>query len=171
MPREETAELLLKLYSARKEAKEFLDFFIDPDVGKIADKAHTQIKNEVWREVKRKPALRITRIRKTLKWFDSFDAGVEEQLKLRLFAIEQLCSRNKKAIFSDAMRRGIVSIVADTLKMADKNFMSSLVVDDIVRNVKSLPVSFRLSFYHKIDNQLRIDLMEALREEGVMIND
>ena len=171
MPREETAELLLKLYSARKEAKEFLDFFIDPDVGKISDKAQTAIKNEVWREVKHKAALRMTRIRKTVKWFDSFDPGIEEQLKLRLFAIDQICSRNKKTIFSDATARGVINLVTDTLRLADKNCMSAFVVDDIVRDVKSMPESYRLSFYHKMANQLRADLIEVLREEGVIIND
>lgn len=171
MPREETAELLLKLYSARKEAKEFLDFFIDPDVRKITDKAQTAIKNEVWREVKHKAALRITRIRKTVKWFDSFDPGIEEQLKLRLFAIGQICSRNAKTIFSDATSRGVITLVVETLRLADKNFMSASVVDEIVKHVKSMPVSYRISFYYKNVNQLRADLIEALREEGVTIND
>lgn len=171
MSREETAELLLKLYSARKEAKEFLDFFIDPDVGKISDKAQTAIKNEVWREVKHKAALRMTRIRKTVKWFDSFDPGIEEQLKLRLFAIGQICSRNKKTIFSDATARGVINLVTDTLHLADRNCMSAFVVDDIVNDVKSMPASYRLSFYHKMENHLRADLIELLREEGVMIND
>lgn len=43
MTQEQTAELLLQVYEASKEAKAWLDFYIDPDIDSLLEKYKKQI--------------------------------------------------------------------------------------------------------------------------------
>ena len=38
MDKEQLIELILEVYAARKDAKEYFEFFLNPDVGKLLDK-------------------------------------------------------------------------------------------------------------------------------------
>ena len=41
------AELVLDLYAARPEAKEYLDFYVQPDIDKRLERAKSNIKKEI----------------------------------------------------------------------------------------------------------------------------
>ena len=43
MPAEQIADLVLELYDARKEAKEYLEFWLDPDTPKALEKARKKV--------------------------------------------------------------------------------------------------------------------------------
>ena len=62
MDADQLRELILDVYSARKEAKEYFEFFLDPDVDKLRDKLWTVIEKELNRTKRRQLAAQVGNI-------------------------------------------------------------------------------------------------------------
>lgn len=81
-------EMILEAYSARKEIKEYFEFFLNPDIEHLLDKYQTIILKEL-RRTKRGSysKARISFIRKQIKEFSSFQPGYEALLDIRFFTL------------------------------------------------------------------------------------
>lgn len=132
-------ELILDIYSARKEAKEYLEFFLNPDVAKLTEKYQKAIDKEMNRVHKRLVSPRITRIKKMLKEFDSFGTGAESELELRFFALT-VGFRNGGAYWmSETAVKGLRGLMAEMLKIADLAGYADTTVSRIAKMIDSLP--------------------------------
>ncbi|MEZ3590325.1 MAG: hypothetical protein K1V84_04760 [Muribaculaceae bacterium] len=87
MSPEHLRELLLDLYDARKEAKEYLEFYINPDAAKIIERYAKVIDREGER-ARRGRRFRTTICSKAIKDFSSYGAGAEYEAQLMTRALD-----------------------------------------------------------------------------------
>lgn len=118
LDRDEVVQVLLDLYTARKEAREWLDFFADPDVDKRLDKAKESIARELNRGRGQSKA-RISHIRKTIKDFASLQPGDEAVAELMTYTIEQAYASSRRIRLSNTLISGLQRLVNDTVSWLD----------------------------------------------------
>lgn len=134
-------ELILDLYSARAEAKEYLDFFVDPDIEKLLDKTVTAIAKEINRKAKRqylKP--RITKIRALIKKVATLNPGREYVVELMTRTIEEAAKAGSRFWFTEAHDTAFSRILSDTVILADETGILTLTVGrlkDIIESISS----------------------------------
>lgn len=153
-------DLILDLYSARAEAKEYLDFFVDPDIDKLLDKTLTAIAKEINRKAKRqylKP--RITKIRALIKKVATLNPGREYVVELMICTIEEAAKAGSSYWFSDAHDTAFARILTDTVILADETAILSATVGRIKGIIDSMtsPVLSRPSKHFKAVLQNALD--------------
>ncbi len=82
--KEEIIEIILNLYDARAEAKDYLEFFLNPNEQKRMDKVKSIIYKEFFK-TRGYPRTRITVCRKAIKDFISLGASHEAQAEVIFF--------------------------------------------------------------------------------------
>ena len=82
LPREQLELMILEAYESRKEIKQYFDYFINPDVNKLADKYQLEISKEFYRSKRGYTKARITNIRRIYKEFQGFHPGFDKELEL-----------------------------------------------------------------------------------------
>lgn len=87
MSPEHLRTLLLDLYEARKEAREYLEFFINPDADKIVERYSRVIEREGER-ARRGRRFRSSICSKAIKEMASYGAGAEYEAQLRIRALD-----------------------------------------------------------------------------------
>lgn len=126
MSAEQLSALILDLYSARKDAKDYLDFFVDPNIEKRLDKARVLIDREMARVSRGRLNVRITRIKATISYITSLGAGEEADAAILLHAIGRACSisadihikESLQAAFSRLLERAVIEAnTAGTLSL------------------------------------------------------
>lgn len=121
--------LILDLYSARKEAKEYLDFFANPDLDALTERYRTLIAKEFSRGKYAKSTARISRIRTYLRDYASFGVPAEAVIELMDYSLRTGLIIEQKRYVSSAFASGMKRLAADILKYGDKN----LVFDSTLR--------------------------------------
>lgn len=111
-------QVILDLYSARKEAKDYLDFFIDPDIDTRMDKARQAIIKEMTRG-RRDAKARISHIRKIIKDIASLQPDAEFVAELMVFAVESAYTSSRTLRFRPTLVGGTERLVNDTVKFLD----------------------------------------------------
>lgn len=130
MTAEQISELLLDLYSARPEAKEYLDFFLSPDIDKKLEKAKVNIEKELLRNSRRgyyRP--RMTRIKRFIRDIQSFNPGAEHVIDVSMFTIRRITAIGSDHWIKDATQRGAARLLNDTVKIADTAGLLDMVLD------------------------------------------
>lgn len=92
LPKEELEVVLMELYEARKEAKEYLEYWLNPDAEKELEKCKKVVERQFLTPqgvFKRTPSLPV--IAKTLKDFMSLCFDPEKIAELMLFIPECMC--------------------------------------------------------------------------------
>lgn len=118
---DELRELLLQVYDARKEAKDYLEFFLNPDIEKKRLEAIKTINKEMGRHSKRRFACRVSNIKKALKLFATYQPEDEMFVKLYLEVIRAMCGAAQIEYFQQSFQNGAVALTTDFLKFIDKN--------------------------------------------------
>lgn len=91
MEKDELIKLVLELYSARKEAKEYLDFYAAPDEkAKLEEYKHI-IKEEFYPFKNREPKTRFSVCRKAVSDFNKLKPSEESRAELLVFYMENAC--------------------------------------------------------------------------------
>ena len=142
MTREQIIQIVLDAYAARKEVREYFDFFIDPDVDKLMEKTIARIDKELMRGKHGRSTSRITLVRRAIKDFASFDPGAEYVMRVMLETLRHILEREKYISFE----KGTHKLVSDIIAYADahamvQNTMSSL--HDMARDMQLGTASFR----------------------------
>lgn len=151
-------ELVLELYDARPEAKEYLDFFIKPDIDAKLEKAKTAIKKEMSRNSKGRNRARSTRIRRYIKDISSLNPGDEAVCEIMTFAIETACAVGSDQWIKEVTQRGFAKLLHETLIAADKAGMLDIYLPRIEKAVGAM----RSSWFRS--NEFKSLLKETLRE-------
>ncbi|MDY4810591.1 MAG: DUF6155 family protein [Muribaculaceae bacterium] len=113
-------EMILEAYSARKEIKEYFEFFLNPDIEHLLDKYQTIILKEL-RRTKRGSysKARISFIRKQIKEFSSFQPGYEALLDIRFFTLANAINLEAYLYYPDTLYKGIALLINDILDIAN----------------------------------------------------
>lgn len=122
MSREQIVELMVELYDARREAKDYLDFFVNPDIDGRLDKARVGIKKELVRSSKGRNKARISRVRRYIKDISSLNPGVEPVVEIMTYAVETACSVGNRMWIKDSTQQAFAKLMADTLLIAEDDF-------------------------------------------------
>lgn len=117
------AEMVMDLYNARPEAKEYLDFFCNPDIESKLTKARAAIKKEMWRTSRGRNRMRFTRIRKTVKDIASLNPGPEPVAEIMTYAIEEMCRVGADQWIKDATQNAAAKHIIDTLKFLNNHLL------------------------------------------------
>lgn len=121
LDRDQLIQLILGLYSTRKEAKAYFDFFLNPDVDKLYETYSKAIEKELSRYKRYKSTARISRIRANIKEFTSFDPGVEVVVNLMIYTIKAAIVNELRRDFPRTLELGIGKLCKECLEYADAN--------------------------------------------------
>lgn len=146
LSREQIIDVVLTAYSAKKSIKDYFDFFAMPDVDKLYDKFMRELVKEISRGKYHQSTARISRIRNTIKDFESYNPGAERVRDLRMAAINMLIDQERVKNFSDTLINGTLKLLNDTIAYADRNliFDSTMrMVDECVKESNDRSRHFR----------------------------
>mgnify|MGYP001115079695 CR=1 FL=1 len=92
MDKSEIIKMVLELYSARKEAKEYLDFYAEPNEGQKLEEYKHIIREEFYPSRNREPKTRFSVCRKALSDFKKLKPSEDSVAELMVFYMENACS-------------------------------------------------------------------------------
>lgn len=120
MDREQMIEIILDLYSNRPEAKEYFEFFLNPDIAKLREKVIVKAQKELARTKRGSYSrMRISKIKSLDRYFSSFNPGSEEVLDMK-FRLFNLCVlQSYHVYYTPAINKSITLLLADLIKFAD----------------------------------------------------
>lgn len=127
--REQLLEVVLGAYDSSKEAHDYFEFFLDPDIDALIEKYAEQAQKEAFRTKRgNRSKCRITVIKKMVRQAIAYGVGPEDVLRLyaRLFFIVALSTRF--VWYSEAQLRSVAGMAADILKYADRHGIASQAV-------------------------------------------
>lgn len=127
-------ELILEMYDARKEVKEYLAFFLNPDSKALFEKYQKLIVRELSRNKYRRSKARISRIKEYVVQFESFSPDIEYRYLLYRWLIVQAMSAESIYDFTDTLFNGIDKLIVRGLDLASKNYQ----LDTFIANAQKL---------------------------------
>lgn len=157
-------ELIVDLYEARKEAKEYLDFYVNPDIEKRLDKARTAIAKETARKSHGYARPRMTRIRGFIKDIASLNPGAEPVLEIMTYTLERICAVGSTEWIKDTTQRSCAKLLRDTVAYADRNGMLGDFLPRIEKAVSDMKSPLLRS--NEFKKLLKESLAEAMASLG-----
>lgn len=121
MSAEQISQLVLDLYAARPEAKEYLDFYVSPDINRKLDKARISIKKEMQRMSRGRNRTRSSRVRRIIRDIASLDPGPEAVCEIMTYAIETACSVGSRLWMKESTQRALAKLLQETINVAGRN--------------------------------------------------
>lgn len=114
-------QLILDLYSRNKGAKAYFDFFVDPDLEKLTEKYRAAIDKEMLRSKYNKSTARISRVRTSIREYESFGIDAENVLDLMVYALKTALNVERSKYVKSSFISGVNKLAQDILKFGDKN--------------------------------------------------
>lgn len=163
MSAEQIGEMVLDLYAARSEAREYLDFFVSPDIEKKLDKSRSLIKKEMSRNSKGRNKSRSTRIRRFIKDISSLNPGAEPVAEIMIFAVETFCEVGSDQIIKTSVQNGYARLLHDTIIYINDAGLVGDYLPRIEKAVDSMSSSWwRGNEFKKLLKQELKETMESL---------
>lgn len=136
-----------ELYAARPEAKEYLDFYISPDINRKLIKAKNAVDKELKRCARRGyPRPRMTRVRRIIRDIESLNPGAEYVIEIMLYSLEKTMILGSGSWLNETTQRGAAKLLGDTIRYADRNGMLGLALDSVRVQIAKIPED---SFYSR----------------------
>lgn len=136
LDREHLEEFVLDIYSDVKPAKEYIDFFLNPDVNKVVEKTQRAIYSKVFRP-NGDPVLKLkfTKINDIMKDFTAKVRDPYIVADMMMYLLTLLCNYGSKYYHSESFVRSLVAnfgrlskwLVSSGLENEYKDKMSSLI--------------------------------------------
>lgn len=161
MDADQIAGLVLELYDARPEAKEYLDFFVKPDIDAKLDKAKSALKKEFLRSARGRNRTRTTRLRRIIKDIASLNPGGEAVCELMTYTVETACTVGSDQLIKDVTQRGISGLLHDAIVEADRSGMLNAFLPRIEKAIRDMHPSdsrtaeFKSLMKQTLDNTLQ----------------
>lgn len=110
MDKDEIIEMVGELYDARKDAKAYLEYWIDPDIDKETEKTRTAVNNVYFLPSgKARGKGPVSEVRRILKDYSSMVFEPERSMELGIYALERriewIATRSGADRYEDAMRK------------------------------------------------------------------
>lgn len=119
LSREQLIEVVLEAYAAKREIKEYFDFFANPDIDKLLEKFEKDIAKEFSRTKWGRSKARISRISTLLRDFEGYRPGAEHVVTLYLFTINFGLLTEYAVTFTETLYKGLAKMITKTLEYAD----------------------------------------------------
>lgn len=157
LSREQLEHLVLEAYEARKEIKQYFDFFIDPDAARLAEKYKAAIDKELKRSKRGHSRARTSVIKRALKDFSSFQPGFEYELDLMFHTIAMAMIAEAQLNFTEAQCNAYGKLLLDMIALADRNLVADKILSrttSMLDNPKAGSVYFRRFLKKLLDENL-----------------
>ena len=143
MSEDQLRELVLDLYGARKDIKEYLDFFIDPDVPALTEKYVKLIAKEINRVKRGYLAARWLHIRRYLKEYESFGPGADKVMELMIAVLNSAVNLERRYYVKPTFINGTVKLASDLLKYGDRHLLFDTAVKAVTDAAASASFALR----------------------------
>lgn len=137
---EQMRELIIDLYEARKEAKDYLDFFVDPDIEARLEKARTAISKEMRRVTHGRSIMRISRVKQAIKSISSLKPGDEHVCEIMTYSVVTACEVTAGLWIKEPLQEALARLLRETVILADSAGMLDAYADrlnDAIKEMKS----------------------------------
>jgi len=131
MTKEQLSEIIIDIYSARKDAKEYFEFYLDPNVCRLFDKYNSTITKEFNRSKRGYSSARISKIKKSIKEFASFSPGENYILDLQISALKSAMEASSIFRFTEANTKSFSGILQTAIDYANKNALFLHLIDSL----------------------------------------
>lgn len=122
MTKDQLIELILDHYSLRKDAKTFLDYYIDPNPRKLFDTFQTKVERELSRAKWGHSKARISTLKRLLSDLESFQPGDDIVIDATFFLFKTLVKKEKKLVFSSTLINGTLFFLDKFLDTSARNY-------------------------------------------------
>lgn len=119
MTAEQIAEMVIELYDARPEAKEYLDFFVSPDIDKKLERAKMLISKEMKRSSRGRNRARSTKLKRFIKDISSLNPGPEAVAEIMTFTVETFCAVGSDQLIKVSTQGALARMLHDTVVYID----------------------------------------------------
>lgn len=116
-------QIILDIYDCNKSAKDYLEFFINPDVEKLRDRFDRAVTKELSRSKWGRSKARISLIRRLLKDFQSFQPGAEAVSGAMLQIITAALAWQHRLDYPQTLADGIAGILEQYVIFCDSHGM------------------------------------------------
>lgn len=163
MTAEQITSLMLDLYAARPEAKEYLDFFVNPDIDAKLDKARTAIAKEMQRTSKGRSNIRISRVKQQIKNIATLDPGPEAVCEIMTSAFELISVIPPNVFIKEPLQISISRLMSEAITLANTNGLLNIHLPRIEKTINDMPSSFfRVNHFKKLLSGTLKETVESL---------
>lgn len=164
MSADDLADLVLQVYDARKEAKDFLEFFVNPDIRRKRELCEAAIDKEIQRVKRQRINIRITRLKEAIRQFASYGPEPDELAQLYMQTFVKLVDRGCRVTQTAAFRKGMCTFLKQTMAAIRANGMQPGQIDDIGNIIAGISTAY-------FDNRmLRADLTQTFTDTLATMN-
>lgn len=118
---EQLVEVILNAYDSSKEAKNYFEFFLNPDAEALLEKKTDIIAKELTRSKRGYCKGKISLIRNTIKGFEAYGVGPEYVGRLMLATIRMLTGQYRCLNYAEPLLNGTYRMVADYIAYANQH--------------------------------------------------
>lgn len=118
MSKDQLAELVLDLYSARKEIKEYLEFFLNPNVEKLVEKFRKNVDKELRRSKHGYSKARVSGLKRMVNDVSSFSPGADTVIDCHLYLVKELIHLERYLNLPGALYNGFNYFVEQSILLA-----------------------------------------------------
>ena len=163
MTADQIGELVLELYDARSEARDYLEFFVKPDIDVRLEKARAAIRKEMWRTSRGRNKSRSTRLRRYVRDITSLNPGYEAVCEIMTFVIETACAAGSEQWITEPTQRAIARFVSETVREADRVGLLNIYLPRIEAAIQSMRSSwFRSNEFKSLLRETLNDSLQSL---------
>lgn len=138
-------QIVLDAYDARKEIKEYFEFFLNPDIRKLNEKYVKELAKELNRTKWGASKARATKIKGAIKNYIGLNPGLDAVVDMLFTTIDMLGQAERYVNFNEAQMKIAPTVLQQILQIANDNLM----FDSIVPRVEQLLKSTDFSSYFR----------------------
>lgn len=160
MSREQLEQIILDAYDARKETKEYFEFFLNPDVKKLLEDFQKAVVKEFQRSKWGDCMARVTKVKRMIKDFVGLNPGIEAVLDMYFSTLAIMGLAARRYYLSQPQKNLACNITKEIIKIGDTHeIMSDIMVrfSDFFKN-PSFSQSFKGTIY---------DVLEEMETPGL----
>lgn len=160
MSDDQLRDLILEVYDAVRPARDYLEFYLNPDVSALTQKYMERIDKEVWRSRHRESKARISHIKADIKQFALYGVGLQSVNTLRLWTVRRIlamvsCKNAKMTVY-----KGAGDILSDMLVEADKNGCYTQTMQEIGQLLENAEHKYYIGFINYLRSRVGLDMLK-----------
>lgn len=162
MSQEQLVTLILDLYSARPQAKEYFEFFLNPDEKELYKKYVKIIEKEAYRVKRRKLCARVSYLNACIKDFASFGVSASAVIDLTLHVASIILILERAYYMTDTLHKNGGKLIVAALARAND---AGLFKETMQRIEKLLAIpQIRPGYAREIKEQIADYLMDTHKD-------
>lgn len=131
MSADQLRDIILDAYDARTEFKEYFEFFLNPDTGRLIEKHRNRLVKELNRTHWGRSKARVSVIKKAVKEFIGFRPDPEAVLDMMFLTLHLIGTTERYINIIDTHVKYIKALTLQIIDYADDNEMASEAIDRI----------------------------------------